>query len=99
MRSVHRTRQRSLFEKGVKDYAKDKLVLVELDFPQAKALPEKQAKQNERLHMKHKVEGFPTVLFLDGSGKELGRLLGYEGEGPAAFIAKIEKFTKNTASK
>ena len=76
-----------------KDYVKDKYQLVMVDFPQAKPLPKEQAKANEALAKKYKVQGFPTVLIVDATGKEIGRL-GYVEGGPAAFIAELERVTK-----
>lgn len=76
-----------------KDYVKDKFQLVEVDFPQLKPLPQKKAEAHEALAKKYKIEGFPTVLVLDGSGKEIGRL-GYVEGGPKAFIAELEKVAK-----
>ena len=76
-----------------KDYVKDKYQLVEVDFPQTKPLPKKKAEAHDALAQKYKVEGFPTVLVLDGDGKVLGRL-GYVEGGPKAFIAELEKVLK-----
>jgi len=71
-------------------WAKDNVVLLELDFPRKKKLPEALQTQNEKLQERFKIEGFPTVVFLDGSGKELGRG-GYVEGGPAKWIAEAEK--------
>jgi protein disulfide-isomerase len=43
-------------------------------------------KQNEALCEKYNIQGFPTVLILDGKGKQLGQL-GYQAGGPAVFTA------------
>jgi len=44
------------------------------------------------LKTKYDVHGFPTLLALNQDGKEIGRQVGYAQGGPAAFIAKLEKF-------
>jgi protein disulfide-isomerase len=75
-----------------KTYAKEKLVLVEIDFPQGKKLPRKKEEANEALQQKYGVEGFPTVVVLDSEGKKIGEL-GYVKGGPEAFIAELEKIT------
>jgi protein disulfide-isomerase len=80
-----------------KTYAKDKLVLVEIDFPQAKKLPRKKEEANEALQQKYGVEGFPTVIVLDSEGKKIGQL-GYVKGGPEAFIAELEKITAKTGA-
>jgi thioredoxin-related protein len=75
------------------NYAKKNLVLVTVDYPRAKTLPEKVTKQNERLMHQYGIDrsGYPTVILLDPDGKILGQLEGYSGEGPADVIAWIEK--------
>jgi protein disulfide-isomerase len=56
-------------------------------------------KQNEALQKKYNVEGYPTFVLVDGSGKELGRHVGYLKGGPSAFVQKIEGWTKAGPSK
>jgi len=72
------------------DWAKDNVVLLELDFPRKKQLPAELKEQNEKLRKEFKVEGYPTVVFLDANGKELGRD-GYVEGGPSKWIAMAEK--------
>lgn len=73
-------------------FAKDKLVLVEIDFPRKKAQSEEVKKANRELQKQYKVEGFPTLVFLNGEGKKLGEEVGYGGGGPKAFLAKVEPY-------
>lgn len=73
------------------NYAKKNLVLVEVDYPKVKALPEKVTKQNERLMHQYGIKGYPTVILLNPDGRILGQLEGYSGERPADIIAWIEK--------
>jgi protein disulfide-isomerase len=75
------------------NFAKAKLVLVEIDYPRRKALPEKVKKQNQILLQQYGIErsGYPTVILLDPDGKILGQLEGYAGERPSDVIAWIEK--------
>jgi protein disulfide-isomerase len=80
-------------KKEFKDYAKDNLVLVEVDFPQAKRLPKKTQEQNEKLQKEHSVRGYPTIIVLDSEGKKVGQL-GYQEGGPAPFIAKLDELKK-----
>src|ERR1051325_8828309 len=75
------------------EYAKKNLILVEVDFPVKKKLPEELKKANESLQEKYKVEGYPTIVVLDGEGKHLGDT-GYVEGGPKAFIAELEKIKK-----
>ena len=84
--------ERTAFSKpAFLDYAKQNLVLVAVDYPRLKELPEKVTKQNERLMHQYSIGGFPTVILLNPDGKSLGQLGGYAGEGPAEIIAWVEK--------
>jgi len=76
-----------------KELVKNKYVLIEVDFPQSKQLPEKKQKAHEALGAKYKLEGFPTVMLLKPDGTELGRVNYVEG-GPEAFVAELEKAAK-----
>jgi len=73
-------------------YAAKNVVLVELDFPNKKVQSADLKKANAALKTKYDVHGFPTLLALNQDGKEIGRQVGYAQGGPAAFIAKLEKF-------
>jgi protein disulfide-isomerase len=75
------------------NYANTNLVLVEIDYPRVKTLPEKITKQNERLMHQYGIDksGYPTVILLNPDGKFLGQLEGYSGERPADIIAWVEK--------
>lgn len=75
------------------NYAEKNLILIEVDYPQRKKLPEKVTKQNERLLHQYGIDnsGFPTVILLSPNGKILGKLEGYGGERPADIIAWVEK--------
>jgi len=73
-------------------YAKEKLVLVELDFPRKKTLPDDQKKANAALRDKYQVRGFPTLLLLGSDGAKLGQKVGYGGTGPAAVIKELNEF-------
>ena len=63
-----------------KTWAKQNVVLLELDYPRQKQQSDEVKKQNQELAKKFGVDGFPTVLVLDGEGKELARIVGYAGK-------------------
>jgi len=71
-------------------FAGDKLVLVELDFPKAKSQSGAVKSQNAKLAQQFKIEGYPTVIVLDSTGKKVGEL-GYQQGGPGPFIEAIGK--------
>jgi len=74
------------------DYAAKNVVEVELDYPNKKAQSDDLKKANAALKDKYNVSGFPTLVVLDQTGKEIGRQVGYEEGGAKAFIAQLEKF-------
>lgn len=74
------------------EWADKNLVLVEVDFPTAKVKqPAELKKANKALEERFKIEGYPTLVFADSTGKELGRIEGYEGQKPAEWINLAEK--------
>ncbi|MGI8819686.1 MAG: thioredoxin family protein [Chthoniobacterales bacterium] len=74
-------------------YAEKHLVLLEADFPRAKQIPAAVKAQNSELAQRFEVEGFPTIVVLDGTGKQIGAL-GYMPGGPEAFIAELDRLPK-----
>jgi thioredoxin-related protein len=70
-------------------FADQKLVLVKLDFPRRTNQSATEKSQNQELAKKYGIEGFPTYVLLDPSGKELRRQVGYLEGGPDAFITWV----------
>lgn len=86
---------REVFSKPqFKEYASKNLVLVEVDFPKTKYVPPGTKAENERLAIKYQIQGFPTIIVLNGDGQVVGEL-GYVKGGPDAFIAVLEKLRKS----
>lgn len=75
------------------EYAKKNLVLVEVDFPRTKKLSAEQKAANDALQKKYGIQGYPTIIVLNGDGKQVGEL-GYMKGGPAAFTAELDKAKK-----
>ena len=85
---------REVFSKPqFKEYASKNLVLVELDFPKTKPMSETTRMQNVRLAQRYQVQGFPTIVVLNGDGQVVAEL-GYMQGGADAFIAILEKLRK-----
>jgi protein disulfide-isomerase len=76
-------------------YAKDNLVLVEVDFPREKKQTEEVKKANQALQEKYKIEGYPTIIVLNSDGEKVGET-GYVEGGPKAFIAELDKIKKKS---
>jgi protein disulfide-isomerase len=77
-----------------KDYASKNLVLMEVDFPVRKAQTVETRKQNLELKQRYQVEGFPTLIVLNGEGKTVWRYDGLYQGGIAAFLAELDKVRK-----
>jgi len=73
-----------------KDYAAQYLVLLEVDFPRTKELSAEQRAANEKLAEQFGIDGLPTIILLDPSGRKVGEL-GYMPGGPKPFIAAVEE--------
>lgn len=74
-----------------RSFARD-YVLVRLDFPHMKQLPAAQKQQNDALARQFQVDGFPTLIALDPSGREITRQVGYEpGSGPREYLAPFKR--------
>jgi protein disulfide-isomerase len=75
------------------EYAKTNIVAVEVDFPSKKQLSTQQKSANDALAKKYGIQGYPTLIILDGDGKQVAQM-GYVKGGAKAFIAEFEKRTK-----
>ena len=71
-------------------YAKEKLILVEVDFPKKRPQSATLQTQNAKLARTYHIEGYPTVVILDSSGKKIDEL-GYQEGGPSPFLARLSK--------
>lgn len=81
-------------------WAKDNVVLVELDFPRRKQLAPEIRTQNMQLQQTFGVQGYPTVWFAKGTKKDgkvnfeqLGRT-GYVAGGPSAWLTGANQILK-----
>lgn len=77
-------------------FAKQRLVLVEVDFPlKKKQTPELKA-ANEALSNEFKVDGYPTLILLGSDGQKLGELeFDLLDASAKDVIAAIEKLAKS----
>jgi protein disulfide-isomerase len=80
-------------------WAKDNVVLVDLDFPRRTAQSDEIKQQNAQLQQVFNIQGFPTVWFVKPTSKEgktnfepLGSS-GYLAGGPSVWIENAKTFT------
>ena len=79
-----------LSKSAFESYAKNNLVLVNVDFPQFTSQNDDVKKQNQKLAQTYQVRGFPTVVLLSSDGEEIGRT-GYQPGGPEKYIEHIKE--------
>ena len=79
--------QEAAFKTGVKD----KLVLVELDFPNDKSkLSDDTKAQNEKLGKAFKIKGYPSIVLCDATGKPYAKT-GYQAGGPEKYLTHLDE--------
>jgi thioredoxin-related protein len=89
-----------------KKWAEQNVILLELDFPRRKQLPDEIKQQNSSLQQAFQVAGYPTVwMFYLSEDKENSRFniealgkLGYM-QSPSAFISAAEDLIKQSKEK
>jgi len=75
-------------EEAFQKDAPKQFVLVELDYPRSKKLPDELKTQNEKLSEQYEIRGFPTVLVLDADGQPIART-GYRDGGAEAYVEHL----------
>lgn len=85
-------------------WAKDKVVLVELDFPKRTDQPQEVKTQNAQIQQLFQVRGYPTVWFVQAQEKE-GKInfqqlgsTGYVAGGPTVWLDGANKIIANYVS-
>ena len=68
-------------------WSAEKVVLLEVDFPRSFDLDPNLLAQNEEMAARYGVRGFPTIVFADHTGKQIGSL-GYAEGGPEVWLKK-----------
>ena len=93
----------SVFSKPeFKSWAKQNVVLLELDFPRRTSLPDKYRKQNSAMQQAFSVRGYPTVWVFNldkdpDTGKYNIAALGKTGYAPSVdqFTSAVDRMLKN----
>jgi protein disulfide-isomerase len=81
-------------KKEFQEFAKDKLVLMEVDFPDKKKQSAEMKAQNKKLDKEFKIEGYPTLFLLDSEGKKLTDDIGYREGGAQAYVDNLKALMK-----
>lgn len=80
-------------ENSFKSFAKQNLVLVEVDFPRKNNQDPFLRKQNDKLSKKYEIRGFPTIVLLDFNGNFIDKT-GYVKGGPIRYISHLKELLK-----
>ena len=94
VKSPHAMALKSLSSPASLEYAKKNVVLVEIDFPRRKPQSDELRRANKELAQHFDIEGYPTVILTDATGKVLSKEVGYQADTADSYIAKIEKLRK-----
>ena len=78
-------------QKEFEEYAKKSLVLVMLDFPKDIEQTQETKEYNNKLAQKYGIQGFPTILLIDGQGKLVAQT-GYQPGGAAKYVEHIKSY-------
>jgi len=84
----------SVFSKEeFKKWADDNVVLLELDYPRRKSLPDNLRAQNEQLRQAFQIRGFPTVWVFKLEQDETSGQMNIEGLGKTGYRRTVKEFT------
>ena len=75
-----------------KEWADENVILLELDFPRRKKLPDNLRLQNQNLQQAFGVRGFPTVWVFDINKDEKGNF-SVDALGKTGYAPSVEQFT------
>lgn len=98
----HKLKREVLDKDQFKTWAKENVIILELDFPRRTQIPQKYRDQNGSLQQAFGVRGYPTIwvfdmLEMDGQAQLRGLAkTGYVSGGPSAFIKDLETKLKAT---
>lgn len=85
-----RLKQEVFSQSEFESFAAKNLVLVEIDFPKRKQIAQATLRANAQIANRFKVTGYPSLVFLNSTGKEVGRT-GYQPGGAKAFVQAVGK--------
>lgn len=83
--------EKEIFSKDeFKAFAKENLILMEVDFPRKKEQPEELKAQNKKLDKDFAIEGYPTIYLIDAEGKKISEDLGSHKGDAKAYIELLK---------
>ena len=82
------------FQNEFIEYAKNNLILLELDFPNNTPQPYETKLYNYNLMQSFGIKGFPTILLLDKNNNVIART-GYQPGGAVNYVNHLKKYISN----
>lgn len=82
-------------KKEFKAWADDNVILLELDYPRRKRLPDDIRSQNEQLRQAFQIRGFPTVWVFKLESDETSGQINIEGLGKTGYRKTVKEFTND----
>ena len=80
-------------KEAFKKEAPKHFVLLELDYPKRKQLAPALKAQNDKLRTEFAIQGYPTIMLTDATGKAYART-GYQAGGPESYIKHLAEKAK-----
>jgi thioredoxin-related protein len=80
------------------DWAKKHVILLKVEFPGNKPLPDELKKQNDMLAAKYNVEKYPTTVFITAEGEAIGTL-GTVAGGPNPWVKRAAEIIATKGKK
>jgi thioredoxin-related protein len=91
--------RKEVFEQPGFEAARDKFVLLELDYPKDKSrVTEAVSLQNTALLKKYPIKAYPTILLCDAAGKPFAAT-GYQPGGPEKYLPHLDSLLAKKASR
>ncbi len=81
-------------KKSFKSAVEKDFVVVVLDYPRKKKLPEAQTKANKKVAKEYGLRSYPTVMLMDSDGKVFKSMSGYGGGGVKPYLKALKTALK-----
>lgn len=78
-------------QREFRDFAKENLILLKVDFPKRSPQRAETKQKNEQLARRYGVRGFPTILIIDADGSVHGTT-GYQEGGARSYIRNLRQY-------
>lgn len=85
-------------KEAFQEYAKENLILMEVDFPRKLEQPAELKAQNKKLDKEFDIKGYPTLFLLDAEGNKISGDVGYREGGAEAYVKHLKELLATAES-